>query len=51
MAISEPGAERDTVDCDDHCGALLKPVTLAEFEQALLHWMEHSYASGCAHGY
>lgn len=38
------------VDCDDSCGALQNPVTLADYERALEHWRYHSTLGGCSHG-
>ena len=38
------------VDCDNWCGALREPRTLAEFRAALDHWQDHGFLSGCSHG-
>ena len=42
--------ERETVDCDDNCGALYNPETLEEYKKALEHWANHSFSAGCSHG-
>jgi hypothetical protein len=40
------------VDCDDAaCIAKIEPKTKAELRAALEHWRDHSFASGCSHGW
>ncbi len=39
------------VECDEDCHALEKPKTLAEHKATLEHYKNHSYLSGCSHGY
>ena len=41
--------ERETVGCDEDCGAYVQPETLDEYKAALEHWMGHDYNGGCAH--
>lgn len=39
------------VNCDSSdCVALKNPQTLEEYKEALDHWMNHNYLSGCSHG-
>lgn len=38
------------VDCDQSCKALRDPLTPIEMDAALVHWQEHSWLTGCAHG-
>jgi hypothetical protein len=38
------------VSCDDNCGAVEDPKTLAQYRDALLHWRNHTYLGGCSHG-
>ena len=37
------------VHCDEWCGALQEPVSLAEHRAALEHWRYHGYLAGCSH--
>jgi hypothetical protein len=41
---------RETVDCDEGCGALVEPETLVETRKALEHWRSHECLMGCSHG-
>lgn len=43
---TEERATVERVDCDDNCGALKNPQTLAEYMTACRHWREHLYLGG-----
>jgi hypothetical protein len=38
------------VACDDHCKALLYPLTGEEVKAAYTHWRSHHRLGGCSHG-
>jgi hypothetical protein len=42
---------RETVECDEDCGAFEEPDpnSLEELRAALEHWREHGYLHGCSH--
>lgn len=42
--------DRETVGCDEACGAFNAPRTLEEYKVALEHWKSHEYLYGCSHG-
>lgn len=41
--------ERNTVECDDNCGALEYPTTSEEITAAYRHWKWHGSLHGCSH--
>jgi hypothetical protein len=47
----DPNPTRDTVECDDNCGAFSEPnpQSLEEMTAAYEHWHNHGYLSGCSH--
>lgn len=43
-------SDTSVVDCDIECQAKTSPEGLAELEDALIHWREHTWTGGCSHG-
>jgi hypothetical protein len=41
---------RRLVSCDEWCSAFQEPETPEEIRVAYIHWRDHGFLSGCAHG-